>query len=628
MASVEEMLATALRCHRSGELRQAAQLYEQILAANPQHADTWHLLGVAAHQAGDQLTAIRSISRAIAIGGGNASFYNSLGLAQRAAGRSAEARASYERALQLARDFEPAHYNLGLVLETDGDLQAALCHFEEAVSLRPDHAEAYNGIGNVYRAQGRPADAIASYQAALALQPNLAEALNNLGTTLVQLKHVDQGLDLLRRSVVLRPEAAETHANLGYAWKRSGRPAEAVASFSEALRLRADFIDARLALGVLLQECGQLDDAAACFREVLRCRPDGPEPRHTLGEIYQQQGRMTDAEACYQQVVAAHGDFDAAHYHLGLLQLSQGRFADGWNECQWRWRTKEQPRSFPQAEWDGSPLAGRTILVHPEQGLGDTLQFVRYVPLLEQMGARVIVEVHPPLVHLLRGSLTAEVIAFGSPLPAFDVHVPLLSVPRILGTRMETIPVNVPYLRVDPGLAEQWRRELSPIRGFRVGIHWQGNPEYAYDASRSIPLVEFAPLAGLPEVALVSLQRKDGLEQLPLARRQFTIHELGARVDEDRGAFVDSAAVIKNLDLVITSDTATAHLAGALGVPVWVALSRAPDWRWLWDREDNPWYPTMRVYRQTRWNEWSSVFARIARELRQEVSRRAPHASP
>ncbi len=239
------------------------------------------------------------------------------------------------------------------------------------------------------------------------------------------------------------------------------------------------------------------------------------------------------------------------------------------------------------------------------------------------MGARVVVEVQPPLVPIVRGSLTAEVVAFGSELPAFDVHLPLLSLPRMLGTRVESIPADVPYLTVDAKVVEHWRQRLSSIAGFRVGIHWQGNPEYTYDATRSIPLVEFAPLAEVPGVALISLQRIDGLEQLPEALRQFTIHDLGDDVDRDRGAFVDTAAAMKNLNLVITSDTAVAHLAGALGVRAWMAVSHAPDWRWMLDRQHSPWYPTMRLFRQTCWKEWSRVFARIAQELSQEVSCRA-----
>ena len=625
MASVDALLAEALGHHRAGRLPQAAELYQQILAANARHADAWHLLGLAAHQSGDQRTAIEYIQRAIEIDDRHASFYNSLGEAKRAAGALIEARDCYFRALRASPSFSPAHFNLGLVLQDTGDRAAAIGHFEEAIRLQPAIAEAHNGLGNALRGQGRLIEAVAAYEAALRLRPEYAEALNNLGVTLANLQRVEEGLDLLRKSLRMKPAVAETYGNLGYAYKTIGRNAEAVVALQEALRLRPDFVEARVALGEVLHQTGELDDAARCLQEVLRLRPQAFEARHTLGHIYQEQGLIQEAETCYQQVIAQQPDFAPAHDHLGALWLGQGRFAEGWQECEWRWRAKVQPRDFAQPVWDGSPLAGRTILVHPEQGLGDMLQFLRYVPILQQAGARVIVEVQPPLVPLARNSLTAEVVGFGSPLPSFDIHAPLLSLPRLLGTNLENIPARVPYLAVDPELAKLWHERLAPIAGYRVGIHWQGNPEFTYDRARSIPLVEFSQLANVHGVQLISLQRENGLEQLPSARQQFTIHELGEDVDAERGAFVDTAAVMKNLDLVITSDTATAHLAGGLGVAVWVALSFAPDWRWMHQREDSPWYPTMRLFRQTQWKEWASVFDRMARELSLKV---AQHASP
>jgi tetratricopeptide (TPR) repeat protein len=615
MSTVDALLAQAVDHHRAGRLPQAADLYQRIIANNARHADAWHLLGLVAHQSGDQPTAIEYIKRAIEIDDRHASFYNSLGEAKRAAGELLEARDCYFRALRADPAFAPAHFNLGLVLQDTGDRAAAIGHLQEAIRLQPVVAQSHNVLGNALRGQGRLNEAVSAYEEALRLRPDFPEALNNLGVTLVNLRRVDEGLALLRRSLQLKPAAAETYGNLGYAYKSVGRTTEAVVALEEALRLRADFVEPRGALGELLHEAGQLDDAAQCFQEVLRLRPQAFEARYALGDIYQQQGLAEQAESCFRQVIAQQPDFAPAHDHLGALCLSQGRFEEGWNECEWRWRAKVEPRDFAQPVWDGSPLDGKTILVHPEQGFGDTLQFLRYVPLLEQRGARVVVEVQAPLLPLARSSLTAEVVAFGSTLPSFDVHAPLLSLPGLVGTTLETIPATVPYLTVDPELVASWRERLATIGGYRVGIAWQGNPEFTYDRARSIPLIEFSQLARVPGVELISLQRENGLDQLPPARRHFTIHELGEDVDTEHGAFVDTAAAMKNLDLVITSDTATAHLAGALSVPVWVALGFAPDWRWMHDRQDSPWYPSMRLYRQTQWQEWASVFERMVRQL-------------
>jgi hypothetical protein len=276
---------------------------------------------------------------------------------------------------------------------------------------------------------------------------------------------------------------------------------------------------------------------------------------------------------------------------------------------------------FPTPPWDGSPLDGRTILVHAEQGLGDTMQFLRYVPLVRRRGGRVILVCQPPLMRLLsRVPGIERLVAWGEPLPEYDVQVPLMSLPGLFGTTLETVPAEVPYLDAEPALVEAWRHRLGSYAGFQVGIVWQGNPRFRFDRLRSIPLAQFAPLARVPGVHLLSLQKGPGRDQLAALPGSFPVTDLGHQLDETTGAFLDTAAVMKNLDLVITSDTVAAHLAGALGVPVWVALHDVPDWRWLLDREDSPWYPTMRLFRQTRPGQWEEVFERIAAALHRRLA--------
>jgi hypothetical protein len=321
--------------------------------------------------------------------------------------------------------------------------------------------------------------------------------------------------------------------------------------------------------------------------------------------------------ACFERALRLDPQFAEARHHRATIWLRRGDFEAGWPEYEWRWKCRNfSPFSGPQPRWDGSPLEGRTLLIQAEQGFGDTLQFVRYVPLVRKLGGSVVVQVQPPLVRLLSGCPGIEPVApLGAPPPEFDLYTPLLSLPRIFGTTLSNIPAQESYLTADPALVDEWRQRLAGIEGFRVGIAWQGNRGYMLEGMRSIPLEHFAALAAIPNVRLISLQRHAGTEQLATVRDRFPVVDLGPHVDAAAGPFMDTAAIMKNLDLVVTSCTATPHLAGALRVPVWIALPVGSEWRWLIDREDSPWYPTMRVFRQRKVADWNEVFERIAAEL-------------
>jgi hypothetical protein len=290
-----------------------------------------------------------------------------------------------------------------------------------------------------------------------------------------------------------------------------------------------------------------------------------------------------------------------------------GDFARGWPEHEWRLRCPgTSPPSFPRPAWDGAPLDGRAILLYAEHGLGDALQFIRYAPLVQERGGRVIVTCRRTLARLLATCRRVEqVVAEGEDLPAFDVYALFMALPGLFQTNLANLPAEVPYLTADPAAVAAWRRALGPAEEYQIGIAWQGNPEFGRDHHRSFRLDQFEPLAELEGVRLYSLQVGVGREQLGEAADRFPVTDLGGRL----GDFMDTAAVVTNLDLVIAPDTAVAHLAGALGVPVWLALPFACDWRWLADRDDSPWYPTMRLFRQQRWGDWDDVFERMAGEL-------------
>jgi hypothetical protein len=306
------------------------------------------------------------------------------------------------------------------------------------------------------------------------------------------------------------------------------------------------------------------------------------------------------------------------------VYLARGELEKGWADYEWRLKcTEYKGRRFNVPRWDGGPLNGRTLLIHTEQGLGDTLHFIRYVRIIQQRGGTVYIEVPPALVPLLRSSGVTGIIPGGSPLPKFDLEIPLLSVPGTLGTTLSTIPAQVPYLAAEPRLIKHWRAQIRNLPGFKVGIVWQGNREYAFDRFRSVPLAAYAPLADVPGVTLISLQKGYGSEQLAELAGKFPVLDLAPQLDMG-SAFTDTAAVMSNLDLVVSSDTAAAHLAGGLGVPVWLAVAQSPEWRWLLEREDNPWYPTMRLFRQRAVGDWSDVFTRMKQDLKRKVAERGP----
>lgn len=494
------------------------------------------------------------------------------------------------RAVRLRPEFAEGHINLAAVLQAQGKLADARACYEQALRLRPDAAEAHNNLGNVLKEQGQVAEAQTHYEHALRLKPDFPEANNNLGTLLQEQGQWDAARAAYEAALRHKPDYAEAHVNLGNVHKDQGNLTEARACFERALHLRPDLAEAHYNLGNVLKEDGQIAAACACFHEALRLQPN----------------------------------FAKAHAGLGLAWLLAGNFEQGWPEYEWRWQCKEfTPPRFRQPLWDGSPLDGRTILLLAEQGLGDTLQFVRYAPLVQARGGRVVFACQPALLPLLRSCPGIDhLVAVGGSLPPFAVYAPLLSVPRILGTTLATVPVPVPYLRADAQLLDHWRQEFRSVAAFKIGIAWDADARFrALNYRRCIPLAEFAPLAQLKGVRLFSLQKGPGVEQLRRLAGRFAVTDLSSRLDETSGAFMDTAAVMQSLDLIVTADISIAHLAGALGVPVWVALPSAPDWRWLLEREDCPWYPSMRLFRQKEWGNWREVFERMAATLQRHLER-------
>jgi tetratricopeptide (TPR) repeat protein len=458
--------------------------------------------------------------------------------------------------------------------------EAAEC-YRRAQTIQPNSPLLFIHLGDLAMARGAPRVAVAHYGSAARLDPQAAMPESRRATALQASGELQEAVAHYRRAIALSPRDKMAHYNLGTA----------------------------------LESLGERDLAADQFRAALALDPGFAIAHLNLGAYYQRLRDFAPAQAHYDSALAIDPDSAMAHFNRGLIWLTEGQWEDGWREYEWRAKVPNFPiRSFPYERWQGAPLAG-TLLVHSEQGLGDTLQFIRYVPLVRPRCARVLTLVQPGLAQVLEQSGFGDVFEDERDLPHAVAHVPLLSLPGIVGTTVENVPAPKAYLSADPRLVEVWRQRLGQSPALRVGLCWQGSAKLVGDARRSIPLAAFAPLARVPGIQLVSLQRHEGVEQLDALAGQFSIVDLRPDYDTEAGAFTNAAAVMRCLDLVISVDTAIAHLAGALGVPVWVALPARSDWRWLLSRDDSPWYPTMRLFRQAVPDEWTDVVEHMAAAL-------------
>jgi hypothetical protein len=424
------------------------------------------------------------------------------------------------------------------------------------------------------------------YRQILAVEPEHAGAWHFLGVVAYQKGNLEGALQCARRSLEIEPDQANVHNNLG----------------------------------LVLHDLGLFDEAAECFRRALELQPRYATAHYNLGRALREQGKLDETPACYRRALELTPDDLDVRLARSTLHLLVGDFDRGWSEYEWRWRIGiSGADQFRKPEWRGEPLSGKTVLLHSEQGLGDTLQFIRYAPLVKRLGAVVLAGCQRPLKNLLARSPGIDrLIGDGHELPPFDFYAPLLTLPRTFRTTLDTIPNCVPYVFADPTLIAEWHEKLADVRGYRVGINWHGRVGQLESRKRDVPLSCFARLAELPGVRLISLQKGNRAELAGQARSAIVEFR---DIDEAHGAFMDTAAIMMNLDLVITSDTSVAHLAGALGVPVWVALPFVPDWRWLLDRSDSPWYPTMRLFRQKSLGDWAGVFEDIRKELQHVVGR-------
>jgi hypothetical protein len=579
-AQLSALFNQGLVLHQQGQLTQAKLIYEQVLAKQPQHLDALFLSGVIAARSKNPTLAVELISEAIAIKPDHAEAHSILGIALKDLERETEAIASYDRAIAIKPDYAEAHYNRGNALKELERLEEAVASYDKAISIKPDYAKAYYNRGVALNELNQVEEAVASYDSAIAIKPDYTMAHSNRGVALQELRRSEEAIASFDRVIAINADNAEAHSNRGVALQELKHAEEAVASYDRAIAIKSEYAEAYSNRGNALKELKQVKEAVASYDRAIAIKPE----------------------------------YADAYWNKALALLLTGNFAHGWELYEWRWkngRTALKSDNFPQPLWLGAEdIASKTILLHAEQGLGDTIQFCRYTKLVKALGAKVILEVPQALRSLLSGLEGAdELIEEGEALPTFDYHCPLLSLPLAFNTDLTNIPSPKPYIAASAQKRNEWAQSLGAKDKPRVGLVWSGNVTYKNDYNRSLPLKQLLP--HLPNCCeYVSLQKQVREVDKTLLEGSGIRHYA-----ENLKDFTDTAALCDLMDIVITVDTSVAHLSGALGKKTWIILPYSPDWRWLLDRDDSPWYESVRLYRQGADRQYAPVLQRVANDL-------------
>ncbi len=645
---LQQKFQTALAFHQQGKVVDAKKLYEEILKSNPKHFDALHLSAVIAHQLKNIQEAEDLFKKALALNPDFAALQSNYGNLLKESHRLNEALASYQKAISIEPRDAELHNNCGVALHDLMRFNEALASFDKAITIRPDYAEAHNNRGNTLKELGRFDEALLSYAGALSLRPEYpkahynhgvllqrllrydraiesydkaitflpgyAEAYNNRGVILQEMKRFDEALKSYQNAIASKPDFAEAHNNLGNVRNEMNRFGQALESYQSAISLQplgADFYNNR---GNVFRNINQLDQALRDYDKAIEFSGEFAEAHLNRGIALAGMRRFEEAFDSFDRALSIVPDYAEAHWNKGVVHLLNGRLHDGWPLYEWRKKTKDPKgeRLFPQPLWrGGEDIRGKTVLVHWEQGLGDSIQFCSYLSLLNEAGATVLFAPPKELRGLMASlNFKGRVVDENDVGLQFDYHIPLLSLPHAFKTDLSKLPIQEGYMKADESRVQAWRSRLGS-NGVKIGICWQGSTGTNVDAGRSFSVKQFQALADVPGVRLISLHKGQGETELRRLPEGMIVETLGEDFDAGPDAFLDTAAVMQCCDLVITSDTAVAHLAGALGAPTWVALKHVPDWRWFLDRDDSPWYPTMRLFRQQTSGDWDGVFMRI-----------------
>ena len=607
-----EYLEQGKKLALAGEYLEAAESFAEAARLEPENAQAVWFLGIALGEAGKLEDAVGALFQATSLQPDFWEAYFYLALCLKGLGRLDGAEACLRKVLSLQPDHAESYNNLGLILsETDQLIEAESC-FLLALELTPDSAELCNNYGVLKFKSHLLEEAMQWFRKAVDLQPEYAQACNNLGLALKDSGKPEEACSWFRRALALQPNYGEAHNNMGLVLADLQQLTEAELHFRQAIELRREHEGAYNNLFLLLKDAGRSEEAESCLRQGMAVKPDHALFYYHLGNFMQDLGRLEEAIAAHEKALALQPEYLEAAYALGLIYFSLGQYEKAWEKYELRWPLfgNFQP-SIPL--WQGEDLTGKKILLFREQGYGDIIQFSRYAPMVAAMAEETTLWVDTPVERLIADSFAMRVVG-GNRVPEgnYDVACALMSLPYWLHTTEETIPAQVPYLYASKERSAAWGKRLAHAnegKKLRVGIVWAGNPKHKNDANRSVAIQAFQELFALQDIAWVSLQ--EGARAKELQKAAYPVWD----VSEELTDFAETAALIANLDLVIAADTAVAHLAGAMGKETWVLLPYIAEWRWQLQREDTPWYPTMRLFRQRQPGDWLEVLERVKEEL-------------
>lgn len=602
-----DLLRTAKRHLAAGKPRKAEQVCEHILKTE-QNAAAAHLLGELYESCGRRADAARWFSRAAEWEAQCAEYQFSYARVMQAQGSMQEAAGAWLAGVENDPSNLTGHLGLADTLISLGLLDAAMIAAKQALLIAPDDANVHERMGHAAERAGSLGEAAEAYRKSLELRPNAPENWLRLASVQRAVGNLAGSSNALRRAVDLRPSDPGYRFHYALVLADLHAFSEAIDQLRKAVSLRPHFPEAWSNLGMWLRAERRFAESESCYKKACAQNPDFALAWNNLANLYVELSQLEQAERCYAKAIACDPNYAEPHTGRAMLRLLSGRFDEGWREYEWRRRQNPDPRAYACPEWDGSSLKGRTILLHHEQGAGDTIQFIRYARLLKAQGARVILQCPVALCSLMAAVPELDDVVCGSDsLPGADFHAPLMSLPLLCGTSLENIPAETPYL-IPP--CAQIPEVLADARALRVALVWSGNPNHLNDRNRSIDSHTMAKLLGIEGARFFSLQV--GHESATEAFPGLPIVDLAPHLLN----YLDTANYLQYIDLTITVDTSVAHLAGALGRPVWMLLPRCNDWRWLLNRSDSPWYPSMRIFRQKTLGEWSDVLEEVANECR------------
>ena len=619
-----------------GELDKSIEAYHKAIEINPNDSDVYNNLGNTLQEQGELDKSIEAYYKAIEINPNDSDVYNNLGNTLQEQGELDKSIETYHKAIEINPNDARIYYNLGAAQKKQGKLDNAIQTYQQAIEINPDDAEIYNSLGTTLQKQEKLDQAIQVYHRALEINSNYSEAFYNLGLALQEQGELDQAIQAYHRALDVNPSYSEAYNNLGIALKEQENLDDAIQAYHRALAISPSYSEAYNNLGIALKEQGELDQAIQVYHRALEINPNYSEAYNNLGNVLKEQGKLDDAVLAYRSALGINPDYSEAHNNLGLVLLLQGNFSSGWREYEWRLKCKElgfflNKRDFPQVLWNGSDLNGKTILVWAEQGIGDEIMLASMLPTLLKMNSNIIVECDKRLVPLFQRSFPfIQFVPREDPAnpklldTTIDYQIPMGSLGQWLRADKDAfLPKQESYLQACPNRVGQLQEKYRSLAGDKllVGISWKSTGiDKKRAQTKNAPLKHWTPILSQKDCYFVNLQYGNIREEI---EAYTTATGYPVYIDEEIDPLSDLdgfAAQVSVLDLIVSTSNTTVHMSGGLGKKVWVLLSSHPDWRWMLEEENTPWYQTVRLFRQEKSGDWEGVFQRISSALKQDVT--------